>query len=193
MTWYTVRTINCPSIILPDIPLCRESKCSNLYLSRRFSSMFVRHSVFDQLWDFFPKNRYGKTVATFRTMWIPIQTRSSIRQVVHSKSRRSDASLHGPEARATYMEIVCIRSIVRTTYSMVQTYEALLWKLRAAKVWSSGRQDNTARTRINLRKNFCKIWKVDRTVVRSDATVRMTPRFFKPNAHLNLQPINRGP
>jgi hypothetical protein len=45
-----------------------------LHLSKRFSSTSGRHLVFDQLWDFFPKHRYGKTDATVRTMWIPIQT-----------------------------------------------------------------------------------------------------------------------
>jgi hypothetical protein len=61
----------------PDLPLCREaSKDSSLHPSRRFSSMSEHHSVFDQLWDFFSKQRYGKTTATVRT-------HSSIRQVVH--------------------------------------------------------------------------------------------------------------
>jgi hypothetical protein len=41
-------------------------------------------------------------------MWIPVQTRSTIRQVAHSKFRRLDDSIHGPDARATYMEIACI-------------------------------------------------------------------------------------
>jgi hypothetical protein len=40
-------------------------------------------------------------------MWILIQMRSSIRQVVHSKFKRPNARLHGPNARATYMEIAC--------------------------------------------------------------------------------------
>jgi hypothetical protein len=86
----------------PDLPLCREaSNCSSLHPSGCFSSTFGRHSVFDQLWDFFPKHRYGKIVATVRTMWSPVQTRSFIRQVSHSKSRRPDASLHGLDARAS--------------------------------------------------------------------------------------------
>jgi hypothetical protein len=64
------------------------------------------HSLgLDQLWDFFPKHRYRKIVATIQTMWIPVRTRSSIRQVAHSKFRRPDDSLHGPDTRATYMEL----------------------------------------------------------------------------------------
>jgi hypothetical protein len=116
------------SIIRLDLPLCREvSNCSSLHPSGR-------HSVFDQLWDFFPKHRYGKTAATVRTMWIPVRTRSSIRQVAHSKIRRPDDDLHGPDARASYMEIVCNRFIVRKIDVMVRTRQALIWKLGAAKV-----------------------------------------------------------
>jgi hypothetical protein len=93
----------------PDLPLCQESSyCSSFYPSEHFSSTSIRHSMFDQLWDFLPKHRYGKIAATIRRMWIPVQTRSSIRQVAHSKSRRPNASLHGSNARATYKEIACI-------------------------------------------------------------------------------------
>jgi hypothetical protein len=93
----------------PDLPLCQEaSNCSSLHPSERFSSMYGRHSVFDQLWDFFPKHRYGKIAATVRTTWIPVRTYSSIRRVAHSKFRRSDDSL------------------------MVRTHKLLIWKLRAS-------------------------------------------------------------
>jgi hypothetical protein len=97
-------TVQAPSVrtmrtFHPNLPLCREAlNWSSLHPSGRFSSTSERHSVFDQLWNLFPKHRYGKTAATFRTMWIPIWTRSSIRQVVHSKSRRMDANLHGSDA-----------------------------------------------------------------------------------------------
>jgi hypothetical protein len=123
-----------------NLPLCREaSNCSNLHLSGLFSYTFGHHSVFDQLWDFFPKHRYGKTVATVWMMWIPVWTRSSIRQVAHSKFRRPDDGIHGPDAQASYIEFACIRSTVRTTYPMVRTRQALIWKLHAAKVRPSGR------------------------------------------------------
>jgi len=59
-------------------------------------------------------------------MWIPVRTRSYIRQVVHSKSRRPDAGLHGPDTRAIYMEIACIKTIVQTLAFMVRTREALI-------------------------------------------------------------------
>jgi hypothetical protein len=49
----------------PDRPLCREaSKCSSLHPSEHFSSTFGLHSVFDQLWDFLPKQGYRKIAAT---------------------------------------------------------------------------------------------------------------------------------
>jgi hypothetical protein len=143
----------------PDLPLCREaSNCSSLHSSRRFSSTFGRQSVFDQLWDFLPKHSYGKIVPTVRTTWIPIRTRSSIRQVSHLKSKRPDVNPLGPDARASYMEIACIRSIVRMTIPLVRTQEALVWKLLVAEVRPSGRQDTTVRTRLKSGKNFSEIF-----------------------------------
>jgi hypothetical protein len=116
-----------------DLPLCREaSNCFSLHLSRR-------RPVFDHLWDFFSKHRYGKTTATVWMMCVPIQTSSFIRQVVHSKSRRPDVSLHGSDVKASYMEIACIRSTVQTTNVMIWTRQVLIWKLRLAKVQPSER------------------------------------------------------
>jgi hypothetical protein len=46
--------------------------------------------------------------ATVWMMWIPVRTCSSIRQVAHSKFRRLDVSLHGPDERANDMKIACI-------------------------------------------------------------------------------------
>jgi hypothetical protein len=181
----------------PDLPLCWEaSNCSTLHPSRRFSSMSKRHSVFDQLWDFYPKHRYGKITATVRTMWSPVQTCSSIRQVAHSKFKLSDTSVHVPDVWATNMEIACIRSTVRTTIPVVQTREALIWKLRAAEVRPFRRQGNIVRMRLKSGKNFNKILECRshncpcRCLM---SNVRTVPRFFKPNSHLNLQPINNGP
>jgi hypothetical protein len=178
MTWYTIRMLICPSIIRSDdedFPSGSSSVWRSFELfqlaSVRTFQQYVRTllSVRSAMEFFFPKHRYGKIAATVWTMWILVWTRSSIRQVVHSKSRHSDASLHGPDARATSMEIACIRSIIRTTIPMVRTSEALIWKLRAAEVRSSGRQGNTVWTQLKSGKNFCKFWKADRTVFRPDA------------------------
>jgi hypothetical protein len=141
------------SIIRPDLPLCREaSNCSSLHPSGRFSSTSGRHSVFDQLWDFLPKHSYGKIATTFRT-------RSSIRQVLHLKSRRPDVSPLGPEVRASDMEIACIRLTVQTTIPLVRKREALVWKLLVAEVRPFGRQDTTVRTRLKSGKNFSEIFR----------------------------------
>jgi hypothetical protein len=123
-----------------------------------------------------------------RTMWIPVQTRSSIRQVVHSKFRRPDVCHHVLDAQATYMEIACIRSTVWMTIPLVRT-RSLNMEITCS--WSS-----TVRTRLKLRKNFSKILESrlhSCLLGRLMSTVRTTPRFIKPEANLNLQPINRGP
>jgi hypothetical protein len=118
-------------------------------------------SVRPKLQDFFPKHRYGKIAATVWPTWISIRTRSSIRQVSQFKSRRLDASHHGPDAshhgpdvRVSNLEIVCIRSTVQTTILLVRMHEAFIWKLLAANVRPSERQGNTVRTRPSNRKDF---------------------------------------
>jgi hypothetical protein len=116
-----------------------------------------------KLQDFFPKPRYGKIVAT-------IWTRSSIRRVSQFKSRRSDASHHGPNTRVSNMEIVCIRSTVRTTILLVLKCEASIWKLLAVNVQPFGRQGNIVKTRLSNRKDFQRNFQnFDRIVVRSNS------------------------
>jgi hypothetical protein len=105
MTWYTVQTTR---TFRPNLPLCQEaSSCPISHPSGCFSSTSGWHSVFDQLCDFFPKHRYRKIAITVRTMWIPVQTRSSIRQVTHSKFRRLDDSIHGLDVRSLNMKNAC--------------------------------------------------------------------------------------
>jgi len=148
---------------LPDISLCREVlNCSRLHPSGRFSSPFGRLSVFDKLQDFFSKHSYGKIVTTVRT-------RLSIRQVSQFKSRRQDDDPHGPNARASDMEIACIKPTVRTIILLVRTSEAFIRKLLAADVRPSGRQGTTVRTQLKNRKEFLRnSWTIDRTVVLLD-------------------------
>jgi hypothetical protein len=125
-------------------------------------------------------------------MWIPVRTSSFIRQVMHSKFKRSDDGLHGLDMRTSYMEIACIRFTVQMADFMVQMRQALIWKLRPAKVRPSRRQGNTIRMRLNSGKNLesrthsCP----SRSLMSTVWTVR---RYVKSDAHLNLQPINRGP
>jgi len=96
-----------------------------------------RSSVFDQLWDFFPKHRFGKITATVQMKCVLVWTLSFIRQVVHTKFNRLNVILHGLDTRASYMEIACINSTVWTTTFMVRMLKPLIWKLHAAKVQPS--------------------------------------------------------
>jgi hypothetical protein len=57
----------------------------------------------------------------------PVQTMSSIRKVVHTKFNRPDVSLYGLDDQASYMEIACPSSTVRTSAFRVRTLKALLW------------------------------------------------------------------
>jgi len=76
---------------------------------------------------FASRHSYGNMAETVRTMCDPVRTMSSIRQVVHTKFNRSDVSLHGPDNQASYMEIVCTSSTVRTSAFRVRTLKTLLW------------------------------------------------------------------
>jgi len=73
------------------------------------------------------RHSYGKMAATVQMMCDPIRTMSSIRQVVHTNSSRPDVSLHGSDDQASYMEIACTSSTVRTSAFRVRTLKALLW------------------------------------------------------------------
>jgi hypothetical protein len=142
-----------------------------------------------KLQDFFPKHRYGKIAATIQTTWIPVRTRSSIRQVSQFKSRCPDASRHGPDARVSNIEIACIKSTVWTTILLIRAREASIWKLLAVNVRPSGHASQTG-------KIFSEIFGISvaqLSVRTAMTTVRTAPSFMKPNAHLNCQPINRCP
>jgi hypothetical protein len=136
----------------PDLPLIQEaSNYSTLHPSGRFSSTSGWPSVLDKFRDFFPRHSYGKIAATVWTMWIPVRTRSSIRQVSRSKSRRSDT-------RSSDMVIACIWSTVRMTITLVRKCEASIWKLLAANVRPPGRQGNIIWTQLESGKNFSEIF-----------------------------------
>jgi hypothetical protein len=67
------------------------------------------------------RHSYRKTAATVRTMCDPVRTMFSIRQDMHTKFNRLDGSLHGPDDQASYMEIACTSSTVRTSAFKVRT------------------------------------------------------------------------
>jgi hypothetical protein len=122
-----------------DLPLCRDPlNYSSLHPSGGLSNTAKRILVFDKEKDFVPKHRYRKTASAIRTMCVLVRMLSFIKQVVYTKLNGPDISLHGPDAQASNIKIVCISSTVRTSYFMVRTLIALIWKLRAAKVQPSG-------------------------------------------------------
>jgi hypothetical protein len=142
-----------------------------------------------KLQDLFPKQKYGKIAATIWTTWIPIQTHLSIRQVSQFKSKRLDASQHGPDARASDMEIACIISTVRTTIS---------WSRRAKPLYGNylqrtcHRPDDRA-TPSGRSSQTGKIFNEIFRILVAQLSVRTVPNFIKPDAHLNPRPKNRGP
>jgi hypothetical protein len=102
----------------------------------------------------FQNTNMGRLLQPFGRRGFPSERAKSIRQVSHSKSRRLDASHHGPVAQVSDMEIACIRSTVRTTILLVRTCEASIWKLLVVDVRQSRRQGNTVRMRLSNRKTF---------------------------------------
>jgi hypothetical protein len=164
--------------------MCREaSNCSSLHPFGRFSSPSGRSSVFDQASRFLSKHRYEKIAATVQMTWYPIRTRSSLRQVTQFKSRRSDASLHGPDVHASDMKIVCIRSAVRTTVPPV--YMEITCSGRATvQTTMPHRSDATLKQERSLAK-FLKFRSYSCPSGRPMAIVRTAPSFIKPDAHLS--------
>jgi hypothetical protein len=148
-TWYSVRTTR---TFRPDAHQCLEvSNSSSLHLSGRNgkssgrslearrsqrSSESVRTTCLYCLDGIqcltsirvsASRDSNAKMATTVWTMCDPVWTMSSIRQVVHIKFNRPDVSLHGPDDQASYMEIACTRSTVRTSAFRVRTLKALLW------------------------------------------------------------------
>jgi hypothetical protein len=175
---------------LPDLPLCREaSNCYSLHRSRRFSSPSGRPLVLNKLQDFFPKHNYGKIAATIRTgihkASIAIQIQPSGRQsswsgctsikygnYVHQITRLDDQP-PGPDARSLYMKITC-------------SGRATVQKTRQHRSDAALKQERFSAKFFEFRSHSC-------PSEQPMTTVRTVPSFIKPDAHLNPQPINRGP
>jgi hypothetical protein len=84
------------------------------------------------------------------------------------------------DAQASYMEIACISSTIRTSAFMVWTLKALIWKLRVAKVQPSECGPIHERISCKFKKLVAQL--SVRTLL---ATVRTTPRKYKSNANLD--------
>jgi len=139
----------------------RRSQCSSASVRTTWQYRPDAIKCLTSMRVFASRHSYGKTVATVRMM-------SSIRQDVHTKFNSPDVSLHGLDDQASYMEIACTSSIVRTsafkgtdapslimiitcswsaTVRMLGQYRpdaALLWKLsvlfwKGGCSWPSGR------------------------------------------------------
>jgi hypothetical protein len=173
MTCYTVRTLNCPSIIHLDdenfsfrpssasrsfeLFQVASVQTSQQHIWRPFSvlsAMGFLSKNKDMGWKLQPSGR-----CAIRTMCILVQKCSFIRQFVHTKLNGPDDSLHGPDAQASYMKIACIRSTVRTTAVMVRTRQAWIWKMRVAKLQLSWHKGKTIWTWLNSGKNFSEFGK----------------------------------
>jgi len=153
-TWYSVQTLISQRIIRldNDAHQCLEgSNSSRLHPSGRNGKSSGRSSAFERsqcssesvrtTWLYrlvaiqcltsikvsTSRHSYGKTATTVRTKCDPVRTMSSIRQDVHTKYNRPDSCLLGPYDQASYMEIVCTSSTVRTSAFRVRTLKALLW------------------------------------------------------------------
>jgi hypothetical protein len=82
------------------------------------------------------RHSFGKTATTVQTICDPVQTMSSIRQVVHTNFKRPDVSLHGSDDQASHMEIPCTSATVRML-GQHRPDAALLWKL-SMLFWKGG-------------------------------------------------------
>jgi len=71
-------------------------------LAGRLNSMSGHRPMFNQLWDFFPKTQIWENSCNRPDDVYSRSDRSFIRQVVHSKFRRLDICLQGPNAQASY-------------------------------------------------------------------------------------------
>jgi hypothetical protein len=104
---------------------------------------------------------------------------------------------HGLEARKVNMEISCWRLTVRTAIPHGPDARSLIWKLLSADVRPSGWQCLTVRTRLSNRKDFqrksLKFWSHSCLSGQPMSTVLAVSIYFTEVAHLNPQPINRGP
>jgi hypothetical protein len=106
---------NCPKALQSS----RRSQCSRA--SVRTTWLYRPDAIqgLTSIRVFTSRHSYGKMAAIVRTMF-------SIRQDVHTKFNRSDVNLHGPDDQASYMEIACTSSTVRTSSFRVRTLQSLI-------------------------------------------------------------------
>jgi hypothetical protein len=153
MTWHTVRTPNCPKYH-PSGPstVLRSFELFQL-ASVRIFQQYVWTPLGVQLAMEFP----SKTQLWEDRCNRPDDVESRPDALILKASIAFKSRL--PDTRALDMEITCIRSTVWTTIPLVQTREALIWKLLAAEVQPSGRQGTTVWTWLKTGRNFSEIFR----------------------------------
>jgi len=147
-----------------------------------------QHSI--SFW-FLSKFQEREDQSTVWTMWYPVRTSdsygldacSSKKEIADSTSTVRTTAYHGPDARITDMEMACWRIAVRTLIphgpDAREPYKEITCSGRATvRTMSLNRKDFSAKISENL---FAQL------------SVRTVPRYILPDAHLSLQPINRGP
>jgi len=82
----------------------------------------------------------------------PVQSMFSIRQDVHTKFNRPDVSLHGLDDQASFMEIACTSSTVKTSPFRVRTLQSLIMVISCS-------QSATVQTLGQHRPNAALLWK----------------------------------
>jgi len=113
---------NCPNALQSS----RRSQCSSASVRKTWLYCPDAIQCLIRIMVSTSRHSYGKTAATVRTMCDPVQTMFSIRQDVHTKFNRPDGSLHGPDDQASYMEIACTSSTIRTSPFRVRTLQSLI-------------------------------------------------------------------
>jgi hypothetical protein len=171
----------------PDAPLYREASVPTC-IRPDVSAARPDASHYLTKLQILSKIQYGKIAATVRTTWISVRTRFFLKEVRNSNSTVRTPVCHGPDTSSIDMEIACRRSTVRTAIPLVWTLEAIIRKLLGrVTVW----------TRLSNRKDFQlksqKFWSHGCSSGRPMSTIRTGPVFIIAVAHLNPQPINRGP
>jgi hypothetical protein len=181
------------------------SFCSSLHLFRRLSSLSGRHPVIDQLQIFFPSSNKGRLMQLNRRA----KNQNSNKTVRTSVSWSEGAfnrywncvfNFNSPDAYLWWSgrELnrygnACWRSTVRMTIPLGPDARSLIWKLLATDMRLSGRHSHTVQMQLSNRKDFQrKSQKLCRIVVRPDGGPESSV-LITTIAHLNPQPINRGP
>jgi hypothetical protein len=186
-TWIFVQTFLCveklrtaPASIRPDVSTARldDSQCSIKLQD------FFPNTIWEDRCNH-PDNVDSHPDTLIHKANIVIQIQTSGRQSAWSRCacikyencvhqiNHPDDHQHGPDARSLFMEITCSgRATVRTTGH--HRLDAALKQERSSA-------------------KFSKFWSHSCPAGRPMTTRPPGPNFIKPDAHLNCQPINKGP